>query len=68
MFGSLLDTFDFVVSQQGFIAWLVMADRVLTGVLSLRERLTDALAIQGNEFAMLLKRYINISLITLYNN
>lgn len=33
-----------------------MADRVLNGVLSLRERLNDALAIQGNEFTMLLKR------------
>ncbi|GJX52804.1 sucrose synthase [Tanacetum coccineum] len=42
--------------RQGFIAWLVMADRVLTCVRSLRERLTDALAIKGNEFAVLLKR------------
>nr|GEV18105.1 sucrose synthase [Tanacetum cinerariifolium] len=33
-----------------------MVDRVLIGVLSLRERLTDTLAIKGNEFAVLLKR------------
>lgn len=45
-----------------------MADRVLTGVLSLRERLNDALAIQGNVFAVLLKRYFNISVIIMCND